>query len=350
MKSRKFQTLVLVSTLLLAGLVYADGTSSGRLQLFADTKGNYYGCIPGSQEKGPNTSQCSALAATVVNQVKASGVSVPLFPGLTAASTQGTSTGSTSGRDSAGSTTHTTVGDVDTESTRVTVSTPQGMLTCPVTAFSSEKRLDPANCSPATGKSEDARIVCVAPVSSTPIGAPASTATTTAPASGATAATGTATLICALPGETYSKNPLPKTNGYCPGGGTRTVVGGFDTKTGEVDVTVTMTSCVDEHGNSHTGTASMQGTLNLAASKTVPNPATTYDMDETKVISSTVTFKSGGQVSRQCTVTRVGTYDDKTGTFNGTVSRNNCTLKGDYRFRPGLVDNLVGNASEVEPI
>jgi len=110
-----------------------------------------------------------------------------------------------------------------------------------------------------------------------------------------------------MPGETYSQKPLPPTNGSCPGGGTRTVVGGFDTKTGEIDVTVTMKDCVDEQGNKHNGVATMQGTLALTTEKAAVNPASTYDMNETKTVSSTVLFKAGGQVSRSCMVTRVGT-------------------------------------------
>jgi len=348
MKLSKSNAVLIVAASLIAGFAQGETSATGtptpstkdsgnRTQVFADTKGNYYGCVPGSQEHGANTSQCSPLPSTVASQIKAAGIKIALFPGLTATTTtQGS--GTTSASASGSSTTE----SVDTEKARVTVSTQDGVLSCPVSAIGSDKSLNPALCVPATNTSEHAKIVCVPPVSTTPLGVPTTTATATAAAA--------ANLICAMPGETYSQKPLPPTNGTCPGGGTRTVVGGFDTKSGEVDVTVTMKDCVDEHGNTHNGTATMQGTLALTTAKAVANPTSTYDMNETKTVSSTVLFKAGGQVSRNCTVTRVGTYDDKTGTFNGTVSRNNCTLKGDYKFHPGLVDNLVENVNQVEPI
>ena len=295
----------------------------------------------GSQEHGANTSQCAPLPATVASQIRAAGIKISLFPGLTATTTQASA--STTTKTSGDSKTE----NVDTAKARVTVSTHDGVLSCPVSAIGSDKTLNPALCIPATNTAEAAKIVCVPPVSTTPLGVPTTSATTT---TATTTTTAPAHLICSMPGETYSQKPLPPTNGSCPGGGTRTVVGGYDIKTGEIDVTVTMKDCVDEHGNKHNGMATMQGTLALTTQKTAANPESTYDLNETKTVSSTVLFKAGGQVSRSCTVTRVGTYDDKTGTFNGMVSRNNCTLKGDYRFRPGLVDNLIENVNQVEPI
>lgn len=352
MKLQRYLTIAALSTITMTGFAHADGTPSGKLQLFADMKGNYYGCAPGSQDKGPNTSLCSALVAAAVNQIKAGGVRVPLFPGLSAPAAQGTTPGATSGGTTTGGSPPTGSDDVDTESTKVTVSTDHGLLTCPVTAFSADKALDPSACSRANTSAEDARVVCLPPASGAPLGGLV-TAGGTIPSMGTTAtpsSTGATTLVCSMPGETYSKNPLPKTNGACPGGGTRTVVGGYDAKVGTVDVVVTLTNCIDHQGNTHNGTASMQGTLTLTTSTTVANPSTTFDMNETKAINTTVTFKSGGKVARNCTVKREGSYDDRTGTFSGTVTRNNCTLTGDYKFRPGLVDNLIENANEVEPI
>jgi hypothetical protein len=163
--------------------------------------------------------------------------------------------------------------------------------------------------------------------------------------------TSTSTMLnCSMPGDTYTKNPLPKIDGACPGGGTRTVTGGYDSKTGAIDITIKLAACVDAQGNTHDGSAVMQGTLTLTTSTTVANPSTTYDMNETKTIDTTVKFKDGGTMERQCTINRTGTYDDRTGNFIGKVSRNNCNWTGSFKFHPGLVDNLTDNAAAVEPI
>ena len=150
-----------------------------------------------------------------------------------------------------------------------------------------------------------------------------------------------------MPSDTQSneKSKLKEFNTACKGGGTHVVTGGYDATSGKVDITITFTACIDERGVTHDGSAIMQGTLTPTAGST-----SLFDLDETKTINSSLTFSGGGAMTRACTVTRKGSYNNSTGAFKGTINRTNCSMTGDYLFKKGLIDNLIENASEAEPI
>jgi hypothetical protein len=362
------RTLTLISSGLLAaflscGNVLADdGSSSGKnspAQIF-NIDGVLYGCVPGSQAKGVALSKCTKLPTNVVNMISVSGSTVPtLSTSSTGTTTSTGTTGTTTATTSSG-----TNDDGDTAEVTV-VGTPQGPKSCPVTAFNSSNQLDLTQCTDAS-KGKKIHAVCQPLSTSTTASTTASTTssgttgttttgTTTTSTTSTTASTTTGTtsgtttssplLSCTMPGETQSKNPLPKFGTACPGGGSNQVTGGYDASTGKIDITITFTACIDERGVSHDGTAIMQGTLSADSSG-----ANLYQLDETKTINSSLTFPTGGTMTRTCTVTRKGSYDNASGAFNGTVSRNNCTMTGAYRFKKGLVDNLIENAAEAEPI
>jgi hypothetical protein len=121
------------------------------------------------------------------------------------------------------------------------------------------------------------------------------------------------------------------------------VVGSWDPSTGAVSVTETMTSCVAENGGQVNGTDSLTGTLTAGAK------AGDYTIKTTEQINTTVTYPAedgvdGGTVTRSCTITRDGSYTASNDTFNGTTSRNNCTIQGSVHQHGGLGDpNILGN-------
>lgn len=318
-------TGLLLSSLFASGAAMANdsgdskpGNKTPPAQIFS-IDGTLYGCAPGSQAKGVALGQCTKLPGNVVDLINAAGSKVPsLSSSSTSTTTTPTSTNSTD----------------DTPETTI-VSTPSGPMSCPVTAFTSSKQLDVSQCTASTAAK---RITAVCRPAD-------STGTTGATTTSSTASTTSTLLTCAMPGETQSKNPLPKFDSACAGGGTHQVTGGYDSKTGKIDITITFTACKDEQGVTHDGSAIMQGTLTADATT-----ANVYQMDETKTINSTLLFPNGGSMTRACTVSRKGSYNNSNGDFKGTVTRTNCTMSGDYRFKRNLVDNLIENASAAEPI
>lgn len=361
----------LLSPLFAAGPAAAsDSNGKSQSSQIFNIDGVLYSCIPGSQAKGLALSKCSKLPTNVSSMINASGSTVPTL------STSGTTTGSTTGTTTT-TTTATTTGSSETnedgDTADVTVvGTPQGPKSCPVTAFGSNNTLDLTQCTDAA-KGKKVHAVCrpltttgttTGSTTGTTTGTTTTTTGSTTGTTGSTTSTGTTTtastgtttssaanigstsqMTCVMPGETQSKNPLPKFGTACPGGGSNQVTGGYDATTGKIDITITATACIDERGVTHDGTAIMQGTLSADSSG-----ANLYQLDETKTINSTLTFPTGGTMTRACTVTRQGSYNNASGDFNGTVSRNNCTMTGAYRFKKGLVDNLIENATEAEPI
>jgi len=203
---------------------------------------------------------------------------------------------------------------VDPSQQIITVATPSGNETCPVSAFSmssegKNKLLDATKCTASTSTATP-RVVCTND-----------------------AAVSTTLLTCAAPTAVVVTNPFQQISGSCPGGGSRTVTGGYDTKTGVLDTTITLTACKDWGGVTHDGTVVLQG-------NDVLGTGTSYTINDTKTISAKLTFPSGNAATRQCTIARAGTFDSSKGAFNGTITRSNCSLAGSLRMG-GLLDFLV---------
>jgi hypothetical protein len=265
------------------------------------------------------------------------------------------------------------------------VLTSSGRLLCPSTAFSNGS-LDFTKCTKApttttgtntgatsgatSGSStshgddddDDRATVCLRPAASATTRSTTdtsattgstSTSDTTGGTSGATATSGTGTTAdttttttttatnCAIPTPLRDTKPLAKTPGQCPKGGTRTVTGGYDAEAGTLDVTITFKDCIDAKGAKHNGSAVMQGTLKLTS-------GSLYALNETKTVLDNVTYENGGTLVRSCKLSRAGEYNYETKLFKGKSTRDDCSLEGEYRFRGGIVDNLIENASDAE--
>jgi hypothetical protein len=200
----------------------------------------------------------------------------------------------------------------------IIVSLSSGNASCPVSAFSmssdnKRKLLDASKCTAST--------------STAPPVAVCSTDTTVS----------TTLLTCALPTSTSVNNPFQKFNDNCPGGGTRAVTGGYDSKTGVLDATITLTYCKDNNGVQLDGTVVIQGTDLIASDGSVA-------INDTKTINEKVTLRSGKTVTRQCTISRSGTFKSTTHEFNGTIARSNCSLTGSLMMG-GLIDFLADDGS-----
>jgi hypothetical protein len=138
-------------------------------------------------------------------------------------------------------------------------------------------------------------------------------------------------------------NPLKLDFNYdCKGGGTRVVTGTWDTSTGALNVSVAVNSCIGPEGATHNGTDTISGTLQAGST------AGDYSENLTEVIATNVSFSDGGSLTRNCTITRNGSYTGKTDTFTGTTSRNNCTVSGSYHDHLHVLDDLLKRAVSAE--
>ncbi len=124
----------------------------------------------------------------------------------------------------------------------------------------------------------------------------------------------------------------------CPKGGSRITQGGYDPVTGIVDATVILNNCVIGH-DTYTGTTTIQGSLVSSNDTSVIN--LTYNIDTT-VSGPKNNFR------RTCTLTKNGTFFHASKSFNGTITRNNCTLDGNLERRFGLLETLLEHANEIE--
>lgn len=210
---------------------------------------------------------------------------------------------------------------VDPSRHSITVATPSGNEICPISAFSmssdgKSKLLDLAKCVVSTSTATP-RVVCASD-----------------------AAVSTTLLTCAAPTAIVVNNPIRQIDGKCPGGGTRTVTGGYDTTTGALDTTITLTACKDRDGITHDGTVVLQGS-------DVPGTGSSFTIKDTKTISAKLTFPNGDKATRQCSIARAGTYDSSHKIFNGTITRSNCSLEGGLKMG-GLLDFLVDEGLNAE--
>ncbi|MBV8465286.1 MAG: hypothetical protein JO218_05010 [Burkholderiales bacterium] len=131
------------------------------------------------------------------------------------------------------------------------------------------------------------------------------------------------------------------------GAGARVIAGTWDTTTGALNVTVTMTNCEGPGDLTVTGTDVITGTLVQGTT------AGAYTINTTETINTKATEDDNSNtLTRTCTITRNGTFDHDT--FTGTTTRNNCTLNGTYRENGQdirevhLLENLLKRALNTE--
>lgn len=279
------------------------------------------------------------------------------------------------------STTTTTTTTTSTAQTRV-ITTPSGKYTCPISALT-DGRPNLSLCTPVTTTStgttgtgtsttgsttgtgssdtdstteashtedrDEPSVVCIPTNTAGSTSTTSTTGTGTGTTGSTTGSTSTTTTSqtqpqrCAVPTVLHDTGNLGRIGGQCVKGGTRTVTGGYDPVTGKIDITITLKDCIDAKEGKHNGTAAMQGTIILKTGST-----SVYTVKDTKTVMDTVTFSDGTKLIRSCTLTRDGEYDSHGNTFNGKSTRNDCVLDGQYKFKDGLVDNLISNSSEVE--
>jgi hypothetical protein len=143
-------------------------------------------------------------------------------------------------------------------------------------------------------------------------------------------------------------NPCKGASGGSPTTDNQTIAGNWDPSTGQLSLTITLTACVGPDGATQNGTDAITGTLVAGT-----NPGD-YTINTTEQINTTLTYpKSGGTLTRTCTITRQGNYTGATDTFDGTTTRNNCSLQGNYREEDTrheirLLDNLFKRSTEAE--
>lgn len=126
----------------------------------------------------------------------------------------------------------------------------------------------------------------------------------------------------------------------CAKGGTRSVKGSYDMITGAIDVTTTLAACVLRNGQTHDGTTSTMGTL--------LETRTGYNIDLATNINTTITYKDGSILNRTCEITKKGVFSHATQMFDGTETRNNCTLAGKVREHENMIENLLRDITKSE--
>lgn len=224
------------------------------------------------------------------------------------------------------------------------VETKEGKFLCPKDAFAADKTLDISKCkalTPDETKDDTKKPTAVCLPAASGVSSFLSAAGELL--AGNSGNTSSKPPVCVEPTKIQETNPLGKIAGKCPGGGERTVDGGYDAKTGALDVTITIKDCKDRAGAIHNGTAVMQGSVTLQADGS-------YALKDTKTIQTTVLFPRGNEVKRSCTITRDGQYDTKKNVFTGKSTRDNCTLEGEYRFNDQFIDNLIDSATTAEDL
>jgi len=126
--------------------------------------------------------------------------------------------------------------------------------------------------------------------------------------------------------------PIAMTNN-CAGGGTRAVTGSYDTTTGALSASTTLTGCIVRNGDKFDGITSTTGTL-LAT-------ATGFTIDITTSVDTTITRVDLSKVVRVCTTTKKGTFTTANQTFDGTTAQNNCSVTGKVLEHEGIVEHLL---------
>lgn len=118
----------------------------------------------------------------------------------------------------------------------------------------------------------------------------------------------------------------------CPMSGTSVMDGSYDTVTGKVAITSTVSACTMWNGEVQEGSTTINGTL-------TPTTAKVVNIDMTTVDTLSVT-RNGVKVTNSCTYTKQGAFDQATHIFTGK-SGTNCTVDGTVRDHGGLVEYLL---------
>lgn len=163
------------------------------------------------------------------------------------------------------------------------------------------------------------------------------TTTTTPTATPTTTTTGTSGA-----GGTTTPSAISTINmtNNCAKGGTRSIQGSFDKTSGAIDLTATLAACVLRNGQTHDGTTSTKGTL-LATQ-------TGFDINLATNINTAITYKDGSTLKRTCDITKKGSFTHATQTFDGTETRNNCSLTGKVREHENIVEHLLRDLTKSE--
>lgn len=121
----------------------------------------------------------------------------------------------------------------------------------------------------------------------------------------------------------------------CPKSGTSVMDGSYDTVTGKISITSTVSACTMWNGEVQDGSTTVTGTL-------IPASGTLVNLDMTTVDTLTVT-RNDNKVTNSCTFTKQGTFDQATHLFSGK-NASSCALEGTVRDREGLVEYLLRRA------
>ncbi len=127
----------------------------------------------------------------------------------------------------------------------------------------------------------------------------------------------------------------------CPGGGTRLTAGKYDTITGNVNIVVTLTGCVDDSKTTQDGTVTTTGTAKPGAT------TGTYALDITYAF-DTHLVNTKRDIQRQCTWQKTGTFDTKTEIFAGTVTKTNCVLTFTSSEPGNILEHILRKTTQTE--
>lgn len=130
-------------------------------------------------------------------------------------------------------------------------------------------------------------------------------------------------------------------NARCAGGGTRVTAGTYDTLTGDVNIVVTLTGCVDATNTTHDGTVTTTGTAKTGTT------AGTYALDITYVF-DTHFVNTKQDVQRQCTWQKTGTFDTNTEKFAGTITKTNCVLTLTESEPGNILEHILKKSTQSE--
>lgn len=122
----------------------------------------------------------------------------------------------------------------------------------------------------------------------------------------------------------------------CPKGGTSTMTGSYDTVTGQVSMTSTMSQCTLWNGEVQNGSTTLTGTI-------LPGTGSLVNIDLSTTETASVT-RNTSSLTHTCTATKKGTFDQSTRLFTGQSS-SNCSNDGVTHDAEGLAEYLLRRAA-----
>jgi hypothetical protein len=111
----------------------------------------------------------------------------------------------------------------------------------------------------------------------------------------------------------------------------------LDATTGTIDLTTTLAACKTRNGQVYDGKTVTTGSIKAGDTTIAIDVKTTVDMKMTR--------SDGTNITRTCTLTKVGTFTHSTQTFDGTTTRTNCSVTGAVRDHEGVVEHLLRSAT-----